>query len=107
MTIYQVNDALKTTPAVVYVTSLETRALEFDVAALLGAGETPSQPTTRLVDLTTGEIAGLPKSPTLAANVITQVVSGLTRGHIYELVWGFSISANEKPTRITIIEVPA
>lgn len=92
---------------VVEMTSLETRALTLDTAPYAPAGATPSQPSTKLVDLTTGRAVPLASGPVLrpGETVITQLVRGLEAGHTYELVWAWQ-AGPARPSRITTIRVP-
>lgn len=101
MAFWQIDPDLSTTPAVVKTTSAAVLSIPFDVAGLLAAGETATLPTATLTDLDTGAITRL--TPAQAGTVLTVVVQRLVKHHDYELVWGWTVSATKKPTRITLI----
>lgn len=69
----------------------ETLPWRFDLAPLLGAGETPITPTARLTNLRTGVdyAAGLASAPVLTGLYITQAVTDLAAGTTYRLAVGF------------------
>jgi len=101
MAFWQIDPDLSTNPAVVKTTSAAVLSIPFDVAALLATGETATLPTAALTDLETGAVTRL--TPTQAGTVLTVVVQRLTANHDYRLVWQWTVSATNKPTRLTLI----
>jgi hypothetical protein len=79
-------------PATVEQGSGETLPWRFDLAPLLGAGETPTTPTARLTNLRTGAdyAAGLDGAATLTGLYLTQSVTDLVAGSTYRLAVGFT-----------------
>lgn len=89
-----------TVPGSITVLSGETLPISIDMTLLVNTGETPSTPTSALFDITstspgTSFPTGLSGAPTIAGNVVTQKVTGLTAGHTYRLVLGFTAVAGK------------
>ena len=101
MAFWQIDPDLSTVPAIVKTTSAAVLSIPFDVAGLLAVGETATVPTATLTDIETGAVTRL--TPTQAGTVLTVVVQRLAANHDYQLVWGWTVSATNKPSRITII----
>jgi hypothetical protein len=87
-----VSTQVHTKPASVEQGPNETLPWRFDLAPLLGAGETASTPSARLTNLRTGAdyAAGLDGAPSLDGIYLTQSVTDLVSGTTYRLSVGFT-----------------
>lgn len=101
-------DLLTTIPATETQGSTETIPWSVDLTALLGFGETPSLPAARLIDLATNAayVDGLSGLPSLVSNVVTQTVTALTPGHVYELTFSFTAAAGKILSATVKLECP-
>lgn len=74
-------------PAIHAIAADSVEPLEFDMTPFLAVGETASLPQTELTNLRNGSVyaAGLSGVPTVAADIVTQTVSGLRKGERYRL----------------------
>lgn len=101
--------ASTTVPSNIIVNSGENLPIGIDFTPLIQAGQTPSTPTAAMQDITTadpGTPINLGGSPSLAGNVVTQQINGLTAGHTYRLVLGLTAAGSVVWTAGLVIVCP-
>jgi len=90
------------------MSSFETLPLAFDIAGLLLVGETPSAPTSVLLQLDTGVdyAAGHPIQPSINGTQLIQTLTALQAGKRYRLVITFTAAAGKIWAPSLLIDCP-
>ena len=100
---------ISTVPPLFVMATTEELPFGFDTTNLLGLGQTPSAPSSVLVDVNTGlTIALTGDAPSVVGNVVTQIVDGalLIAGHSFTLSVTFTVSADTTWTMVLTINCP-
>lgn len=100
--------AIDTSPASIDVGSLEKYPLAIDMTAYLGSGDTVSNASATLTDMSTETAypAGIVSTIT-TGNIVTVTLIALTALHSYVLVVSFVASTGKTLETRTIINCPA